>query len=215
MDESTAETLATALPGIEVPVIGIVRRLPVESVVDAVTAAAEAGLRVVEITIDSEDALDQIHRVAEGVPAVTVGVGSVLHADQVKQAHEAGARFAVAPIVDEATIEAALDRAMAVLPGAASPTEILRALRTGATAVKVFPIHHLGGPGYLMSIRSPLGDPPLVPTGGVTAESAAPYLAAGAVAVGAGSDLFGLRTLQEGGVEGIHARAAAWVKAVS
>jgi 2-dehydro-3-deoxyphosphogluconate aldolase/(4S)-4-hydroxy-2-oxoglutarate aldolase len=139
----------------------------------------------------------------------------VLNVDEAIRAAEVGAQFIVSPIIRETTMEAALDRGLAVVPGAASPTEIDRAWNAGATAVKVFPIHQLGGVPYLNAILSPLRKPALVPTGGVTAESTPDYLAAGAVAVGAGADLFSVSDFANGGSAAIAANAKAWVEAAT
>lgn len=182
---------------------------------DAVAAAAAQGLTLVEVTLDSEDALGQIGQIAERVPEITVGVGSVLEAEQVDRAADAGARFVVAPIIDEATIERCLELSLAVFPGAMTPTEIARALRLGATAVKVFPVSLIGGPAYIQAVMSPLGNPSLIPTGGVTPDTAPLYLSAGAVAVGAGSDLFSPQVLAQQGLSGIAERTSAWVRAVT
>lgn len=215
MEPVSGSSLATTMPGIEiVPIIGIMRRLPVAPIVDIASAAAESGIRVLEVTLDSDDALTQISRIADSVPGVSVGAGSVLRSQLVPRVADCGARFVVAPIVDEATIETARDLGLAAIPGAATPTEIDRALRVGAMAVKVFPISQLGGVAFIHAIRSPLGNPPLVPTGGVTASTASSYLAAGAVAVGAGSDLFSSEAFASDGTAGIGARARAWVESL-
>jgi 2-dehydro-3-deoxyphosphogluconate aldolase/(4S)-4-hydroxy-2-oxoglutarate aldolase len=207
---------ASALPKIAaVPLIGIVRRFPASQVADAVAAAADQGLTLVEVTLDSEDALGQIGQIAARVPEITVGVGSVVDVEQVDRAADAGARFVVAPIIDEATIERCLELSLPVFPGAMTPTEIARALRLGATAVKVFPVSFIGGPAYIQAIMSTLGNPRLVPTGGVTTDTAPFYLSAGAVAVGAGSDLFSSQILTQHGLGGIAERAYAWVRAVT
>lgn len=216
MEPGTDSILSTALPGLEaVPIIGIMRGMPAASIVDIASAAVENGIRVLEVTLDSDEALSQISRIAGALPQVTVGAGSVLRSDRVERIADCGGRFIVAPIVDEATVEAALASGMAAIPGAATPTEIDRAVRIGATAVKVFPVSQLGGVGFVRAIGSPLGHPRLIPTGGITASVANSYLEAGAVAVGAGSDLFSAEGFATGGVTEIGARARTWVKAVT
>ncbi len=216
MDPVPDSILATALPGLEaVPIIGILRGMPAASIIDVASAAVENGIRVLEVTLDSDEALSQISRIAGALPQVTVGAGSVLRSDRVERIADCGGRFIVAPIVDEATVEAALARGMAAVPGAATPTEIDRAVRIGATAVKLFPVSQLGGVAFVKAIRSPLGHPPLVPTGGITASVAESYLEAGAAAVGAGSDLFSVEGFAMGGVAEIAARARSWAEAVT
>lgn len=179
------------IPGItQVPLIGILRKLPPEMVVDVVGAAHEAGIRVVEVTLDSEQALEQIHTVAKTFPGVTVGAGSVLSPAQVADADDAGAHFIVSPVTRRAVAAACNGLQVPLVPGAATPTEIDIAIESGAVAVKVFPVEHLGGAAFLEAVLSPLGEPPLIPTGGVTLTNAGDYLAAGAAAVGAGSAMF-------------------------
>jgi 2-dehydro-3-deoxyphosphogluconate aldolase/(4S)-4-hydroxy-2-oxoglutarate aldolase len=161
-------------------------------------AAIAAGLTVIEVTLDSERPLDQIASIKAAFPDAEVGAGSVRKAPEVSEAVDAGASFIVSPIVDEDTIAAARELGIAVFPGAATPTEIEQAMRHGATAVKVFPIEQLGGPAYVRAILSPLGSPPLIPTGGVTVDSMTDYLRAGAVAVGLGGTLFPKSALESG-----------------
>ncbi len=180
------------------PVIGILRRCPFERVLAMSGAAIGAGLDVIEVTLDSERPLDQIASIRASFPAAAVGVGSVRKASEVAEAVDAGASFVVSPIVDEATIRAAADFGVPSIPGAATPTEIETAIRHGATAVKVFPVEQLGGPAYIRAILSPLGTPPLIPTGGVTVDSIPGYLRAGAIAVGLGGTLFPQSALESG-----------------
>lgn len=194
--------------------IGIARKLPAEAIVDIVGAAASAGLEVVEVTLDSEDPLGQIARLRDAFPDMIVGAGSVLDPSAARAALDAGAQFVVSPTVDPDVVAVALDRGAGCVPGAATPTEILTAVRAGATAVKVFPAAQLGGADFLRAVMSPLGNPPLVPTGGVTAATAPGLLAAGAVAVGAGSALFSTAAFRDGGLDEITRRAAEWVEAV-
>jgi 2-dehydro-3-deoxyphosphogluconate aldolase/(4S)-4-hydroxy-2-oxoglutarate aldolase len=108
-----------------------------------------------------------------------------------------------------------VESGLPAFPGAATPTEIDLALTSGATAVKVFPAEQLGGPGYIKAIMSPLGNPPLIPTGGVTTANAAEYMRAGAVALGAGTSLFSAERIAEEGVGSVARRTAEWLEALS
>jgi 2-dehydro-3-deoxyphosphogluconate aldolase / (4S)-4-hydroxy-2-oxoglutarate aldolase len=188
------------------PVIGILRGFSIEAAIEATRCAIEAGIGVIEITIDSPRPFDQISQTRDRFPEISIGAGSVRSVEAVGQAADAGATFVVAPTVNPAVIEASLSLGLAVLPGAATPTEIDMALSMGVTAVKVFPVLQLGGPGYVSAILSPLGNPPLVPTGGVSLDNAAEFLAAGAVALGVGTNLFDPRDE----TETIHRKALAW-----
>lgn len=172
------------------PLIAILRGCPFRHAEEMAGAAIGAGLQVIEITLDSERPLDQIAAISAAYPEVEVGAGTVRRGEDVAAAVSAGARFIVSPIVDRGIIEAAAELGIASLPGAATPSEIEAALRHGATAVKVFPVEQLGGPDYIKAVLSPLGNPPLIPTGGVSVESIPQYLGAGAIAVGLGGALF-------------------------
>ncbi|MEX1092608.1 MAG: bifunctional 4-hydroxy-2-oxoglutarate aldolase/2-dehydro-3-deoxy-phosphogluconate aldolase [Acidimicrobiia bacterium] len=207
---TTSPNLETALPGlIEAPIIGIVRRLPPGLVPEVARAAFDAGLRYLEITMDSDDALGVVSELRRNHNGV--GVGSVTRIEQVTRARDAGAEFVVSPITNPEIIRAAVESGLPVFPGAATPTEIDLALTSGATAVKVFPAEQLGGPGYIKAILSPLGNPPLIPTGGVTTANAAEYLRAGAVAVGAGTALFSAERIAEEGIGSVTRLTAEWL----
>jgi len=166
-------------------------------------AAIAGGITVIEVTLDSERPFEQIAAIRGAYPEADVGVGTVRAGEHVGPAVEAGASFVVSPIVDSSVITAAIEHGVVAIPGAATPTEIDHALHLGATAVKVFPIDQLGGPEYLRAIRSPLGNPPLIPTGGVNAASISDYLSAGAIAVGIGGTLFPRAALEGGDGEAV------------
>lgn len=182
----------TALRGAleQMPVIGIIRGCPSEHVVAAATAAFDAGILALEVTLDSPSPFDAIRAASAALPDALIGAGTVRTPDEVDRVAAAGAAFIVAPIVSVPVIEAAVAAGIPVLPGAASPTEIWTAVEAGAFAVKVFPARELGGPAYLKAIAAPLGHPALVPTGGVGIDDAAAYLSAGALAVGIGGSVF-------------------------
>jgi 2-dehydro-3-deoxyphosphogluconate aldolase / (4S)-4-hydroxy-2-oxoglutarate aldolase len=182
-------------------------------VLEAARAAFDAGLRYLEVTIDSDDALSVISELRRRHQGI--GVGTVTRDDQVTRAREAGAEFVVSPITHPEVIQAALDGGMAVFPGAATPTEIDLARRCGATAIKVFPVEQLGGPGYIKAIMLPLGNPSLIPTGGVTTANAAEYMRAGAAALGTGTALFSAESIAEEGVGSVARRVAQWLEALS
>ncbi len=196
-----------------VPIIGIVRGCPPERVVDVVGVAVEGGLGVVEITLDSPRALGQIEAVV-AAREVVVGAGTVTRASQVAEVVAAGAAFVVSPVIVPEIIDACAEHDVVCIPGAATPSEIFGAWEHGAAAVKVFPAAPLGGPSYLDAIRRPLGGIPLIPTGGVHRDDAGAYLAAGAVALGVGGDLFSAAAMASGDLSSIADRARAWVRAV-
>lgn len=159
--------------------------------IEACRAAVRGGLTMLEITLTTPGALGAIEQMAreEGVIA---GGGTVLTPDDARRVADAGGRFALSPVFDPAVVDEAHRLGLLAVPGTSTPTEILAAHRHGARLVKVFPAAALGGPAYLRAVRGPLPDIPLVPTNGVTAETLADYLNAGAVAVGVGGDVFPL-----------------------
>jgi 2-dehydro-3-deoxyphosphogluconate aldolase/(4S)-4-hydroxy-2-oxoglutarate aldolase len=180
-----------------------------DAVVDVLV---EAGIRSLEVTLTTPDALAAVGRsVARFGSAVAIGAGTVRTVLDVAAAVDAGAAYLVSPHTDPALASRARSLGVAYLPGAFTPTEIVAAMAAGATAVKLFPAR-LGGPRYLRDIREPLPDVPIVPTGGVSAENAAEWFAAGAVAVGVGGSLIG-DALDGGPLSGLRARAVALVEA--
>jgi 2-dehydro-3-deoxyphosphogluconate aldolase/(4S)-4-hydroxy-2-oxoglutarate aldolase len=152
-----------------------------------VARLAAAGVRVVEITLDGDDALGAIER-ARARGGLTVLAGTVREAEQVDAAVAVGAEGIVTPTLSLPVLERAAALGVPAIPGALTPTEIETAWRAGAALVKLFPAG-LGGPRYVRDVLAPLADVPLLATGGVDAGSARAFLDAGAVAVGVGSGL--------------------------
>jgi 2-dehydro-3-deoxyphosphogluconate aldolase/(4S)-4-hydroxy-2-oxoglutarate aldolase len=150
-------------------------------------ALADGGIRTVELTFTTPDVLDHL-AAAAGVPGVVLGVGTVLTADQARAAIDAGARFLVTPGLRPAVAEVAVAAGVPVLLGAFTPTEVATAVDLGAAAVKIFPAGRLG-PKYLSDLRGPYPHVELLPSGGISAENAAAFLAAGATAVCAGTSV--------------------------
>ena len=189
-------------------VIGVIRGCPVEHVAAVGSAAAESGIGIMEITLDSPNPVEAIRALAGACPGVVVGAGTVRTVSDVHLVVEAGASFIVTPFLSLPVVEAAVSHGVPIVPGAASPTEIWEAVAAGATAVKVFPARQLGGPAYLAAIREPLGRPALVPTGGVGLGDARAYLDAGAIAVGIGGSVFPASALAAGDAARVGSLAA-------
>lgn len=152
---------------------------------------AEAGIRCIEFTLSSEGALEALAAFAADLPpGVELGAGTVLDADMAQAAVDAGASYLLAPAVCPDVVARGVALGVPVIPGAFTPSEILGAWRSGASAVKLFPAS-AGGPDYLRAVAAPLPGIPLVPSGGISVEAAPEYLAAGALAVGLGGPLIG------------------------
>jgi 2-dehydro-3-deoxyphosphogluconate aldolase/(4S)-4-hydroxy-2-oxoglutarate aldolase len=196
----------------EAGVIAIGRRLEPAIVLGIAEALARGGVAAFEITLESDGSLVVLRQLADRFTdgqELLVGAGTVLDRESASDAVRAGARFLVMPHVDEAVIRLAVEHEIPIFPGAFSPTEILAAWRAGATAVKLFPAS-VAGVAFVREFRGPFPDIPLVPTGGLTIETAPSFIAAGAVAVGLGSSL-----VAGGEPEAIEARARTLVAAVA
>ena len=153
-------------------------------------AVAAGGMSLIEITWNSDRALELVNQLQADLPHCTIGMGTLLSVSAVREAIAAGAQFLFSPHTDLALIHLAIDRGVPLVPVALSPTEIVTAWQAGAAGVKVFPIQAVGGASYIRALQGPLGGIPLIPTGGVTPDNAAAFLAAGAIAVGLSGQLF-------------------------
>jgi len=170
--------------------------------------AKESTDFVLEVTMDSDSAVAEIK--ALRMSNLMVGAGTVLTKFHAQEAIDAGASFLVSPILDESLVAWAAGRDIPFIPGALTPTEIMRAWNGGAAAVKIFPASAVG-PEFLRELGGPLGHIPLIATGGINENNARSFLDAGATAVGVGGwltkasaqqipeRLKGLRTHLDGG----------------
>jgi Entner-Doudoroff aldolase len=182
---------------------------------EMVAAMIEGGLTAVEVTLNSPDALIKIAKLAASFgEQCAVGAGTVLHTTEVHQVAEAGGKFIVSPNCDARVIATTKQLGLHSFPGAFTPTEIVAAMNAGADAVKIFPATTLG-PGYIKAVRAPLADLRLIPTGGVTPEMAEDYRAAGAWAVGVGSELLGKEILADASFVTLRDRTTAFIQAMT
>lgn len=175
----------------QLPLVAILRGIKpdeVEAVADALYAE---GFRVIEVPLNSPQALDSIGRLARRMPEdALIGAGTVLSADAVRDVQIAGGRVIVMPHADVAVIRVAKARGLACIPGVATPTEAFAALQAGADAVKLFPAE-LITPPVVKAMRAVLPrELRLLPVGGVTPETMAVYRQAGAAGFGLGSALY-------------------------
>ncbi len=179
-------------------IIAVIRAKSSDQLVDVCKALVDGGVRVMEITMTTPNALEAIAnaRKVMGDKAL-IGVGSVLDPETARAAILAGAQFVFAPTLNLDVITMAHRYDRLVVPGALTPTEILRAWEAGADLVKVFPANHFG-PRYFQDLLAPMPHLKLTPTGGVDLNTASDWLKAGAVALGVGSSLV-RKDLIEGG----------------
>jgi 2-dehydro-3-deoxyphosphogluconate aldolase/(4S)-4-hydroxy-2-oxoglutarate aldolase len=168
-------TLAARLAELRVvPVVSIDDPADAVGLADAL---AEGGLPTIEVTFRTDAAAEAISRIKASCPRVLVGAGTVLDAATVDRAVDAGAEFIVAPGFSPAVVARAAGRGVAMLPGAVTPTEIEMALAAGISLLKFFPAEAAGGVRYIKAISAPYRGVRFVPTGGVTPENLAEYLA--------------------------------------
>jgi len=193
--------------------IAILRGFDTDRIVPLAEALFEGGIRLIEVTMNTPDAERQLRALAERAEGRWhVGAGTVLDAASARRALECGATYFVTPNVDEEVMAFAAGAGVDILPGALTPTEIARAHKLGARAVKLFPASRLG-PGYIRDLQGPLPHIPLVAVGGVDLDNAATYLEAGAVGLGLGSKLLDKQALREGNYAVITERAREFVRA--
>lgn len=193
--------------------VAIIRAASAQQALEAGRAALDGGLNIVEITMNTPGALDAIRELATK-PGALVGAGTVLDRKAADAAIAAGARLIVSPHTDPELIAHIRRTGALAIPGALSPTEVVRAWQAGAHVVKIFPCASVGGPDYLRFLRGPLGQVRLLPTGGVTIENARAHLDAGAFAVGLTSALFPAADLEAGNWDAIRARTTQLVEAL-
>jgi len=194
--------------------IAIVRGIPDDKADATAQALADGGVVFLEVTLNTEGALSMISRFRERYEGrLRIGAGTVLDLDQAREAAAAGAEYIISPNLDEEVVAFGVERGIEVWPGTMTPTEIVRAYKAGASAVKVFPMGSLGI-GYLKEIRAPLNHIPMIATGGVNLDNILSVLDAGAVAVGLGSNLVDKKLIAEGRFDEIRQRAQAYADTI-
>jgi 2-dehydro-3-deoxyphosphogluconate aldolase/(4S)-4-hydroxy-2-oxoglutarate aldolase len=175
MPSTKTERLLGLLEG--QPVIPVLKIDDAKNAVPLARALAKGGLRLIEITMRTPAALEAIRRAAAEVPEAAVGAGTILNARQFGEAAAAGSKFIVSPGCTRQLFDAARDSDVPLLPGAITPGEMMTALEEGLDFLKFFPAEQAGGAAFLKSLASPFAGLNFCPTGGVSVENAADYLA--------------------------------------
>lgn len=160
-----------------VPVIPVVVIDDPDDAVPLARALVEGGLPLIELTLRTPAALEAMNRISASVPDILLGAGTVVTPYQAKLAADAGAQFLVSPGTTPSLLTGLRDTGLPFLPGAATVSEAMALLEFGYTELKLFPAEASGGLGLLKSIHGPLPDARFCPTGGITAATAASYLA--------------------------------------
>lgn len=179
-----------------------------------VDALVEAGVLGIEITYSTPDAASVIADIKQSYgDEVLVGAGTLVTHAQVAEAAEAGASYLVSPGLDDEVVASMRATSLAAMAGVLTPTEVMRGVRLGVDVMKLFP-GSLGGPSYLRSLRGPFPDVPFMPTGGVSADNVGDWLAAGAIAVGAGGELASAGDISSGDFAGIREKGRRFLAAI-
>ena len=199
---------------VDAGIVAILRADSSEGLLPAAEALLAGGVTAMEVTMTTPNALETIAAVRQRfADRVLMGVGSVIDPDTARRAIDAGAQFVVTPVTKPAIIRVCHEVGCPIAAGAFTATEALLAHESGADFVKIFPADQVG-PAYLRALLAPLPMLRIIPTGGVTPETAGDFLRAGCVALGVGSALVSREILQSGDWAALTARAAAFVAAV-
>lgn len=169
------------------PVMPVMVINQLDQAVPLAKALVDGGLKVLEITLRTPVALDAIRKIKAEVPGAIVGAGTIINTETLQQAIDAGAEFIVSPGVTDSVIDAAIASGVPILPGVITPSEVMKLLEKGITAMKFFPAEAAGGIPMLKSIGAPLPQVTFCPTGGVNPKNAPDYLALSNVACVGGS----------------------------
>ena len=210
MSETTAQTIERV--GL-IPVLRAKNAVQAHAVVKAMIAG---GVTVVEVTMTVPGAIDVLKELRkEYGDKILLGSGTVTTAEQAEATIDAGAEFVVSPSLHPAVIEMTKRKGKLSIPGSLTPTEVITAWNAGADYVKIFPCSAMGGASYLKSLLAPFPHLKLIPTGGVTLQTAETFLSAGARALGVGSDLVNLAAVDAGNPETITETARAYLKVLA
>ncbi|HKP70726.1 MAG TPA: bifunctional 4-hydroxy-2-oxoglutarate aldolase/2-dehydro-3-deoxy-phosphogluconate aldolase [Pyrinomonadaceae bacterium] len=205
------EVIARMLSGGVIPVIRASSKEEALAVIEAIVAG---GITTLEVTMTVPNAVELIAELSVR-EELLIGAGSVLDPETARECIDAGAQFIVSPATNFDTILYCNDTEIPVMPGALTPTEVVNAWDAGADLVKVFPADSMGGAKYLRSLKAPLPQIKLIPTGGVSQVTAADFIRAGAEAVGVGADLCDVKAVREGRESDITAAARKYLEIVA
>jgi 2-dehydro-3-deoxyphosphogluconate aldolase/(4S)-4-hydroxy-2-oxoglutarate aldolase len=195
-------------------IIAILRGVGHRHILKVAEALCRSGITVMEVTLNTAGALGMITDLQkEFGKDMFIGAGTVLDPEDAKHALEAGASFLVTPNTDEETIRLAVQRDIPIFPGAMTPTEIVKAWKAGAAAIKIFPSSGLGL-SYIKELQGPLSHIPMIAVGGVTEDNIAEYLRLPCYAVGIGGSLINAKEIEAGHYEWISDKASRLISRV-
>jgi 2-dehydro-3-deoxyphosphogluconate aldolase/(4S)-4-hydroxy-2-oxoglutarate aldolase len=196
-------------------IVAILRHIPVDKVNHTVEALRLGGVKILEVTMNSEGALQSIVQLRNQYSneQVVVGAGTILDLKMAKEAVAAGAEFLISPNLDEEVISYAVDQGIDIWPGVMTPSEMVKAWNAGARAIKLFPAGILG-PTFVKDVRAPLGHIPIIATGGISLQNLRQFFDAGAMAVGLGGQLLKKNLIANNSFENLQELAAQFVKSI-
>jgi len=195
-------------------VVAVIRKVPADKVVDVADSLIQGGINALEVTLDSEDALQTITKLQYTFKdRAIIGAGTVLDDMSARLAIQHGAAFIVSPILSQSIIQTTLRYGKVCVSGAYTPTEMFQAVEWGAHIVKLFPAS-VGGPDFIKNVRGPLPHIPIIPTGGMHLDHVGDFIKAGAIAIGTGSHLVNNERIMAGQFDQITETARKYVTAV-
>ena len=169
--------------------LAVIRGPSAELTLKMVRALVQGGVTGIEITYSTPNAVEVVEKLSQEYGTkICLGMGTLTRSDQVDEAKAAGAQFIVSPICEPVLVKSMVGSGLLVMAGALTPTEIFQAYSLGSDVVKIFP-GSLTGPSYIKAIKGPFPYIPVMPTGGVNKTNMREWFAAGAISVGAGSEL--------------------------
>jgi 2-dehydro-3-deoxyphosphogluconate aldolase/(4S)-4-hydroxy-2-oxoglutarate aldolase len=199
-----------------VGLIPVLRAKSTQQALAVVNAMIAGGVTIVEVTLTCPDACGVLRELKQQFGSqLLLGSGTVTTAKEADETIEAGAEFVVSPSFHPDVVQATKAAHKLSIPGALTPTEVITAYRAGADYVKIFPCSAMGGAPYLKALLAPFPHLKLIPTGGVTVDTAETFLRAGARALGVGSDLVDLKAIDEGRPEVITETARKYAEIIA
>ncbi|AHF89705.1 2-dehydro-3-deoxyphosphogluconate aldolase [Opitutaceae bacterium TAV5] len=195
-------------------VIALIRADNPDGLLDCAKALAEGGLTSIELTMTTPGAIRMLEKATAALPDFLFGLGTVLDAETARAGILAGARFIVTPALRPEVITLCRRYSVPVFSGALTPTEVVNAWEAGADVAKIFPAEFFG-PAYIKSLKAPLPQVEMVPTGGVNENNLGDFIKAGAFATAAGSSLVQAQALKDKNWAAITAKAKAFVAAAA
>jgi 2-dehydro-3-deoxyphosphogluconate aldolase / (4S)-4-hydroxy-2-oxoglutarate aldolase len=198
----------------QLAIIPAVRATNPDDALFAAEAVSKGGLPIVELTTTVPKATELIAHLVRKHPRMIVGAGTVVDLETARACLDAGAKFITSPGLDVEIVDFTLRAGVIAMPGALTPSEIIAATKAGADFVKLFPCAQLGGVDYLHALKAPFPHISFIAAGGVNQQTAGKYLAAGATAVGIGSDLIPPRAIAIREADWIQELARRYVKTV-